>query len=108
MLTLVIGGAGSGKSAFAEDLVCRLGENRIYLAAMLPRGAEAQARIERHRARFMLQIREIVRISAEFAFVVEFHKNAPSSISSMFLHVLCICTSHMIYCHGTLFDGTIK
>ena len=50
MLTLVIGGAGSGKSAFAEDLVCRLGENRIYLAAMLPRGAEAQARIERHRA----------------------------------------------------------
>ena len=50
MLTLVIGGAGSGKSAFAEALACRLPGKKLYLATMLPRGAEAQTRIEKHRA----------------------------------------------------------
>ena len=50
MLTLVIGGAGSGKSAFAEALVCRLPGKRLYLATMLPHGAESRARIEKHRA----------------------------------------------------------
>ena len=50
MLTLIIGGAGSGKSAFAEALVCRLPGKRLYLATMLPHGAESRARIEKHRA----------------------------------------------------------
>lgn len=50
MLTLVIGGAGSGKSAFAEELVCRLPGERIYLAAMLARDGEARRRVEKHRA----------------------------------------------------------
>lgn len=50
MLTLVIGGAGSGKSAFAEALVCRRNGKKIYLATMLPHGAEALTRIEKHRA----------------------------------------------------------
>ena len=50
MLTLIIGGAGSGKGAFAEALVCRLPGKKLYLATMLPRGAEARARIEKHRA----------------------------------------------------------
>ncbi len=49
MLTLVIGGAGSGKSAFAEAHVCRLPGKKIYLATMLHRGEEAQARIQKHR-----------------------------------------------------------
>ena len=51
MLTLIIGGAGSGKSAFAEGLVCRLPGRKIYLATMLPRDGESYARVERHRAR---------------------------------------------------------
>ena len=50
MLTLIIGGAGSGKSAFAEALVCRLPGKRLYLATMLPHGAECRARIKKHRA----------------------------------------------------------
>ena len=50
MMTLVIGGAGSGKSAFAEDLVCRLPGERIYLAAMLPRDPESRERVAKHRA----------------------------------------------------------
>jgi adenosylcobinamide kinase/adenosylcobinamide-phosphate guanylyltransferase len=50
MLTLVIGGAGSGKSAFAESLTLRLPGKRIYLAAMLARDGESVRRVERHRA----------------------------------------------------------
>jgi len=51
MTTLVVGGAASGKSAFAEELLCaRSGTaRRVYLATMEPFGAEAEARIERHR-----------------------------------------------------------
>ena len=51
MLVLVIGGSGSGKSAYAEDCVVRLsGENsRYYLATMQIYGEEARARVERHR-----------------------------------------------------------
>lgn len=51
MLTLVIGGAGSGKSAYAEHLLLRAPvRKRVYLATMEPRGAEAAERIARHRA----------------------------------------------------------
>ena len=52
MVTLVVGGAGSGKSEYAERELCRRsGElTRVYLATMRPLGAEAEARIKKHRA----------------------------------------------------------
>lgn len=50
MLNLIIGGAGSGKSAFAEALVRRLPGERVYLATMQPLDAESLAKIARHRA----------------------------------------------------------
>lgn len=50
MLTLVIGGAASGKSEFAEGLVLASPcEKRIYIATMQPMDDECRARIERHR-----------------------------------------------------------
>lgn len=50
MLALVTGGSGSGKSAWAEDLVLSLGEGRrIYIATMYPFDEESHRRIERHR-----------------------------------------------------------
>ena len=50
MLTLVLGGAGSGKSAFAEALLARAAaKTRVYLATMEPYGAEAAARVAKHR-----------------------------------------------------------
>ena len=50
MLTLVTGGSGSGKSAFAEDRVLSFGEGkRIYIATMHPFDEESHKRIERHR-----------------------------------------------------------
>ncbi|MDD4851395.1 MAG: bifunctional adenosylcobinamide kinase/adenosylcobinamide-phosphate guanylyltransferase [Gemmiger sp.] len=52
MFTLVIGGAGSGKSVYAETLALAQGEKmpRYYLATMQPFDAECRARIARHRA----------------------------------------------------------
>lgn len=51
MLTLVIGGSGSGKSEYAEQLAVNLaGETlRYYLATMQIWDDECRARIERHR-----------------------------------------------------------
>lgn len=49
MFTLVIGGAASGKSAWAEEHVLRLGGRRLYIATMRPFGEEGRARVERHR-----------------------------------------------------------
>ena len=52
MMFLIIGGAGSGKSAFAEDLLVNLSGNkmsRVYIATMEPYGEEAAARIRKHR-----------------------------------------------------------
>lgn len=52
MTTLVVGGAGSGKSVYAEKILCELAGEvpRIYLATMQPFGEEAVARIAKHRA----------------------------------------------------------
>ncbi len=50
MLILVSGGSGSGKSAFAEELVVSSGlERRIYLATMQVWDGESVNRVERHR-----------------------------------------------------------
>ena len=49
MTELVIGGSGSGKSAFAEAELAKWPGRKIYLATMLPGGKEAEERIARHR-----------------------------------------------------------
>ncbi|MCD8334481.1 MAG: bifunctional adenosylcobinamide kinase/adenosylcobinamide-phosphate guanylyltransferase [Clostridiales bacterium] len=50
MMTLVSGGAGSGKSAYAESLILRsAAAPRVYLATMQPWGEEGRQRVERHR-----------------------------------------------------------
>ena len=50
MMTLVIGGAASGKSEYAEGLVLASAcKKRIYIATMEPFDAECLRRIEKHR-----------------------------------------------------------
>lgn len=50
MNVLVVGPAACGKSEFAEDLVMRLGQQRVYIATMRPWGPDGQAKVARHRA----------------------------------------------------------
>ena len=49
MLTLVVGGAASGKSAYAERLVLQTALPRYYLATMQVWDAECAARVEKYR-----------------------------------------------------------
>ncbi len=51
MVYTVIGGSGSGKSAYAEQLACKIAgqKSRYYLATMQVYGEEGKARVARHR-----------------------------------------------------------
>ena len=50
-LTLVLGGARSGKSTYAEALAGQLGERVLYVATAEPLDGEMQARVVAHQAR---------------------------------------------------------
>ena len=49
MLTLVLGGAASGKSGYAESLVLKTALPRYYIATMQVWDAECAVRVEKHR-----------------------------------------------------------
>ncbi len=51
MLTLIVGGSGSGKSAYAEEYTVRIsgGGKRYYLATMRVSDEEGRRRVEKHR-----------------------------------------------------------
>ena len=52
MITLVLGGTRSGKSAVAEELAARHGPPVTYVATMVPAGdADLEARVASHRRR---------------------------------------------------------
>lgn len=50
MMTLISGGAASGKSEYAEKIATEQGGTLVYLATMQVWGEEDRRRVERHRA----------------------------------------------------------
>ncbi len=48
-LKVILGPNGSGKSLYAEDLAVRSGDQRLYIATMVPQNQENRQRIEKHR-----------------------------------------------------------
>ena len=50
MVIMIIGGSGSGKSEFAENMAFNLSKQKlIYLATMIPYDREGYERVEKHR-----------------------------------------------------------
>ncbi len=53
MVSIIIGGSGSGKSEYAEDLIQKYAKasesNLIYIATMKPHDQETEIRIQKHR-----------------------------------------------------------
>jgi adenosylcobinamide kinase/adenosylcobinamide-phosphate guanylyltransferase len=51
MITLIIGGSGSGKSEYAENYITEISESKskYYIATMQAYDNEAQQKINRHR-----------------------------------------------------------
>ena len=54
MITLITGGSGSGKSAYAEKYICRVSnengyKEKYYIATMQVFDDEGQRKIDRHR-----------------------------------------------------------
>ena len=50
MIQLVLGGARSGKSRYAENIALNSGKNVVYVATATAHDAEMQARIQHHQA----------------------------------------------------------
>lgn len=52
MVTIIIGGSGSGKSEYAEDLIVQYGKeyegSLVYIATMQPYDTETKIRIQKH------------------------------------------------------------
>lgn len=86
MFHVITGGSGSGKSAYAEEEIVKLGDApRIYIATMYPFDEESHYRIARHR-----------RMRAEKKFVtVECYTNLASVQVPLKANVLLECMSNL-------------
>lgn len=86
-MILVIGGAASGKSEYAEELMLQnAGKKRVYLATMRPWDEECRIRIEKHRA---------MRAKKQFE-TVECFQNLASACVEQGADILLECMSNLV------------
>ncbi|MDD5953002.1 MAG: bifunctional adenosylcobinamide kinase/adenosylcobinamide-phosphate guanylyltransferase [Oscillospiraceae bacterium] len=100
MMTLVFGGSGSGKSAYAESLAVSRGEGMplYYLATMHPFGPEGRERVRRHRD--MRQGKGFCTIEQPVNVETSLEQMQPGSKT-----ILLECLSNLVA--NELFDGEI-
>ena len=103
MTTLVIGGAASGKSRYAESLVLASSAPlRIYVATMQPFDGECRLRIERHR-----------RMRAHKQFITEERYTDLAGLrvppgSAVLLECLSNLTANELYSPGGAGNGALE
>lgn len=102
MLALVMGGSGSGKSAYGEDLAVSLaGLRHYYLATMIGEDDECAARIARHQA----QRREKGFLTVECSRNLHTVRLAPESV--VFLDCLSNLTANELFQETPPADGVV-
>lgn len=85
--TVVIGGSGSGKSNFSENLTLLKNTKKLYIATMEPFSKEAKVRIKKHKK---------LRQNKNF-FTKECYKNVDKlRIDSFYDFILLECVSNLI------------
>lgn len=107
MLYLVTGGSGSGKSEYAEKVICELCENagggkKIYIATMIPYGEETRQKIERHR---MMRAKKMFETEECYMDLSGFSDRCMKSMEEP-TYVLLECMSNLIANELFESDGT--
>lgn len=103
MLAMIIGGSGSGKSEYAENLAVRLDAGRkLYIATMYPWDKESKKRILKHRA--MRAEKKFDTLECFYDLNEGVHQYLNSAIENMPRTVFLDCMSNLVanemYCEG--------
>lgn len=69
MITLIIGGSGSGKSEFAENLAMNFGAKKYYIATMSINDLESEKKVQRHRYMRLYKKFQTIEAQRKLAFV---------------------------------------
>jgi adenosylcobinamide kinase/adenosylcobinamide-phosphate guanylyltransferase len=97
-LTLILGGARSGKSTYAEDLVAKLGEKVLYVATAEALDDEMRARVVAHQARRPFQW-DTLEVPLNVGTVLQSHP-AAANADVILLDCLTMLVSNVILSGG--------
>lgn len=98
MITLIVGGARSGKSAFAERLAAQSGREVVYVATAEAGDAEMRARIEHHRA---LRPPGWLTVEAPLALAVALRSHAAAG-RALLVDCLTLWLSNLVHADGPM------
>ncbi|MEZ4714085.1 MAG: bifunctional adenosylcobinamide kinase/adenosylcobinamide-phosphate guanylyltransferase [Caldilineaceae bacterium] len=109
MVTLILGGARSGKSAYAERLAAELGgEAVLYVATAQALDEEMQARIDRHRAERSAGWSTVEAPKQVGAAIGRFLASADASPSVVLIDCLTVLVSNVLLAFDDPFDPAVE